>query len=71
MLAQYDMCIYNVRYITHVARHFLLHCIYSGVQKQEGTKLSIIKGGFFSESAIRFSNLQNENIPNYYPELEI
>jgi hypothetical protein len=29
------------------------------------------KGGFFSESAIRFSNLQNENIPNYYPELEI
>ena len=42
VLAQYDMCIYNVRYITYVARHFLLHCIYSGVQKQEGAKLSII-----------------------------
>ena len=30
-----------------------------------------LKGGFFSESAIRFSNLQNKSIPNYYPELEI
>ena len=29
------------------------------------------KGGLFSERAIRFSNLQNKNIPNYYPELEI
>ena len=29
------------------------------------------KGGFFSESAIRFSNLQNKNIPDYYLELEI
>ena len=28
-------------------------------------------GCFFSESAIRFSNLRNKNIPNYYPELEI
>ena len=31
------------------------------------------KGGFFSESAIRFSNLQisERNTPNHYPELEI
>ena len=29
------------------------------------------KGSFYSESAIRFSNLQKKNIPNYYPELEI
>ena len=29
--------------------------------------LTSIKGGFLSESAIRFSNLQNKN----YPELEI
>ena len=29
------------------------------------------KGGFFSESAIRFSNLQNENIPKNYLDLEI
>ena len=29
------------------------------------------KGGFFSETAIHFSNLQNKNVPNYYPELEI
>jgi len=28
------------------------------------------KGGFFSESAMCFSNLQ-KNIPNHYPELEI
>ena len=28
------------------------------------------KGGFFSESAIRFSNLQKKNIPKNYPELE-
>ena len=31
------------------------------------------KGGFFSESAIRFFNLQisKKNIPKNYPELEI
>ena len=29
------------------------------------------KGGFFSESVIRFSNLQKKNIPKNYPELEI
>ena len=31
------------------------------------------KGGFFSESAIRFSDLQisKQNIPKNYPELEI
>ena len=31
------------------------------------------KGDFFSESAIRFSNLQisKKKFPNYYPELEI
>ena len=29
------------------------------------------KGGFFSERAIRLSNLQNRNIPKNYPELEI
>ena len=31
------------------------------------------KGGYFSESAIRFSNLQisKKNIPKNYPELEI
>ena len=29
------------------------------------------KGDFFSERAIRFSNLQNKNIPKNYPELEI
>ena len=31
------------------------------------------KGGFFSESEIRFSNLQisKKNTPNHYPELEI
>ena len=31
------------------------------------------KGGFFSESAIRFLNLQisKKNIPKNYPELEI
>ena len=31
----------------------------------------VTKGGFFSESAIRFSNLQKKNIPKNYPELEI
>ena len=33
----------------------------------------VIKGGFFSESAIRFSDLQisKKNIPKNYPELEI
>ena len=31
----------------------------------------LTKGGFFSESAIHFSNPQNENIPNHYPELEM
>ena len=32
-----------------------------------------IKGGFFSESAMCFSNLKisKKNIPNHYPELEI
>ena len=29
------------------------------------------KGGFLSESAISFSNLQKNNIPKNYPELEI
>ena len=29
------------------------------------------KGGFSSERAICFSNLQNKNIPKNYPELEI
>ena len=31
------------------------------------------KGGFFSESAMCFSNIQisKKNIPNHYPELEI
>ena len=29
------------------------------------------KGGFFSESVIRFSNLQKNKIPKNYPELEI
>ena len=29
-----------------------------------------IKGGFFLESVIRFSNLQEKNIPKNYPELE-
>ena len=35
---------------------------------------SSAKGGFFSESAMCFSNLQiskKENIPKNYPELEI
>ena len=33
---------------------------------------TFFKGGFFSESAIRFSNLQKKkNIPKNYPELEI
>ena len=34
----------------------------------------IVKGGFFSESVIRFSDLQiskTKNIPKNYPELEI
>ena len=34
----------------------------------------ICKGGFFSESAIRFfetPNLQKKNVPKNYPELEI
>ena len=30
----------------------------------------LIKGGFFSESVFRFSNLQ-KTIPHYYPELEV
>ena len=29
------------------------------------------KGVFFSESAIRFSNLQKQSIPKNYPEFEI
>ena len=33
--------------------------------------LKLSKGGFFPESAIPFLNLQNKNIPNYYPDLEI
>ena len=35
--------------------------------------LGFIKGGLFSESAIRFLDLQisKKNIPKYYPELEI
>ena len=34
---------------------------------------TLTKGGFFSESAIRFSNLQisQKNIPKNYPGLEI
>jgi hypothetical protein len=35
---------------------------------------AVSKGGFFSESVIRFfksPNLQKKNIPKSYPELEI
>ena len=41
------------------------------VAKRKGT--DIVKGDFFSESVIRFSNLQisKKNIPKNYPELEI
>ena len=41
----------------------------SNVEKSVG----ITKGGFFSESAIHFSNLQisKKNIPKNYPEIEI
>ena len=31
----------------------------------------MVKGGFFSESVIHFSNLQIKNIPKNYPEIEI
>ena len=34
-------------------------------------KEMVPKGGYFSERVIRFSNLQNENIPKNYPELKI
>ena len=39
----------------------------------EATGEKRAKGGFFSESVIRFSNLQisKKNIPKNYPELEI
>ena len=33
-------------------------------------KMRLLKG-FFSESAIHFSNFQKKNIPKSYPELEI
>ena len=39
--------------------------------KDRNTMEVIFKGGFFSESAKCFSNLQKKNIPNHYPELEI
>ena len=50
-----------------------------GFKKQPKTSSVILhtnsmhKGGFFSENAIRFSDLQisKENIPKNYPELEI
>ena len=29
------------------------------------------EGGFLSENAIHFSNLQKKNIPNHYPEHKI
>ena len=37
------------------------------------TPCDLAKGGFFSESTIRFSNLpiSNKNIPKNYPEFEI
>ena len=40
-------------------------------RKNKTGKAPSPKGGFFSERAIRFSNLQNKNIPKNYPELEI
>ena len=42
-------------------------------ESKKGNRQSITKGGFFSESAIRFSDLQisKKNIPKNYPELEI
>ena len=43
----------------------------SNIKKNANDKLT--KGGFFSESATRFFNLQisKKNIPKNYPELEI
>ena len=34
-------------------------------------KHKVLKVAFFQKERIRFSNLQNKNIPKNYPELEI
>ena len=57
---------------------FLLHSEYvpniskmrPGITATIQLPKSRIKGSFYSESAICFSN-PKKNIPNYYPELEI
>ena len=48
-----------------------LKFLYNSLQKFIEIVASKAKGGFFSESVIRFSNLQDENTPKNYPELEI
>ena len=50
-----------------------IHLRESQATRDRSMKNFIAKGGFFSESGIRFSDLQisKKNIPKNYPELEI
>ena len=58
-----------------IASMYSMLSLYLGIlfsfQSSTVQQNTLTKGGFFSESAIRFSNLQNENIPKNYPELKI
>ena len=84
---QYKLCIFFLKFHSFLLKvncYYRIHISYfsSSLEHSLVVELSVTRAGdnfvfkckgVFSESEIRFSNLQTskKNIPNHYPELEI